>query len=122
MAANIASKKMSRMHDRIENFDAKKKSNQLVTRRYSALLNQIQQAVGGVDFKFIQSAEFYTDLMTTVMKMDTHLQLTLKQKSFVRILLSKQRKRVLNTFQENIDTLCGRIFFCYAQHRAYRRR
>ena len=86
-------------------------------KKYTVVMKQIVQALNGVDPSFIRNAEFYSDLKETLVKIHRQLLQSSKRKLISRIVMSKRDNHTINEIQEHVDSLCGRIFFSYAQQR-----
>lgn len=98
----------------------KEGSQQQHIRKYLLIVNQVIQALHGVQFNFIRNAEFYSDLKETLVKINMNLRKSTKRKFISRILMFKHDSEIARMLQEHVDVLVGRILFFYAQQRNIR--
>lgn len=87
------------------------------TAKYNPVMKQILSALSGTDFNLIRSAEYYSDLKETLLKIFNEVQQSSKRTLIGRLMLSSRDTQSVTEIQKMVDRLCGRIFMSYAQRR-----
>ena len=88
------------------------------TAKYVPAVKQLLNALSGTDFDLIRRAEYYSDLKETLRKIEHNIQQTAKRTLIGRLMMSSRRSACsVEDMQKNVDRLCGRILFSYAEWR-----
>ena len=88
------------------------------TAKYVPAVKQLLNALSGTDFDLIRRAEYYSDLKETLRKIEHNIQQTAKRTLIGRLMMSSRRSACsVEDMQKNVDRLCGRILFSYAERR-----
>ena len=88
------------------------------TAKYTLIIKQLLSVLSGTDFDLIRSAEYYSDLKETLLKIFNQVQQTTKRRSLIsRLVMASSDTQSVAEIQKMVDRLCGRIFMSYAQRR-----
>ena len=88
------------------------------TAKYTLIIKQLLSVLSGTDFDLIRSAEYYSDLKETLLKIFNQVQQTTKRRSLIsRLVMASCDTQSVVEIQKMVDRLCGRIFMSNAQRR-----
>ena len=87
------------------------------TAKYTSVVKQLLNALSGTNFNLIRSAEYYSDLKETLLKIHSQVKQASKRTLVSRLMISFRDTQSAEEIQKTVDKLCGRIFMFYAHRR-----
>jgi len=91
------------------------RKNKAYAYKFTGIMKQIIKSVNGIEYTFIQQAEFYGDLKETLSKIQHHLDESTNRGKIVRVMMARKDVLSLDEIRFHVDSLCGRIFLAFSQ-------